>query len=190
MTPDIYDRGWTPARAGARQSVGRALAGLRGPTALATGALGLVGAVLWTIASQAPPVTFQRCVAPERNLAWVGVHLALLRQQPGCSEGQLAINAGPGQFAGLVVIIAAPALVANLFLLLSAVGVGFALRLLLAHAADAVRPLWRRLLDRPALLLPRRRVVPVPPAVDGRPRSWQLDRSPVLRRGPPALLAF
>lgn len=190
MRPDIYDRGWVVAPRRLRLPVGRfrAVGRLR---SVAGGVAALVGVVLWAAAAmlwaavqQLPPVMVQRCMTPERHLAWVGVHLALLRERPGCATGQLALDAGPGHIVGLVVIIAAPTLLANLFMVLGAVGVGVALRTLLARAADAVRPLWRRIPWRRPVLLPRRRLQP-PVADERRPRAWQLDRSPVLRRGPP-----
>ncbi len=185
----MHDRGWVPAVGRARPIAGDLWAWLRGGMATVSGMALLISAVLWTLARQAPPVMFQRCVTPDRHLAWIGVHLALLRERPGCATGQLAFDAGPGHIAGLVVIIAAPTLLANLFMLFSAVGVGVAIRALLARAAEAVRPLWHKLVGQ-APILPMAPVAAPPRGVGRRLRAWQLDRSPVLRRGPPVQLAF
>ncbi len=182
MRPDIYHHGWVVAPRRRRLPLDRFWAVLGGMAAL-------VGSVLWTLAQQVPPVMVQRCVTPERHLAWIGVHLALLRERPGCGTGQLAFDAGPGHIAGLVIIIAAPTLLANLFIVLGAVGVGVAMRTLLARAAEAVRPLWRTMSRPRPMVLPRRAAEP-PLGFERRMRAWQLDRSPVLRRGPPARLAF
>lgn len=153
---------------------------------MAGGCAALAGAVLWILGTIAPLVSFQRCVSPDPRLAWIGVHLTVLRPDPGCNSGQLALNAGPGHTVGLVVMVAVPVLVANLLTALGAIGFWVAARRLVARVADAVRRVWPRLPEaaRAIALGVQRLSTP-----QGRRsiRGWQLDRSPVLRRGPPAL---
>ena len=153
---------------------------------MAGGCAALAGAVLWILGTIAPLVSFQRCVSPDPRLAWIGVHLTVLRPDPGCNSGQLALNAGPGHTVGLVVMVAVPVLVANLLTALGAIGFWVAARRLVARVADAVRRVWPRLPEaaRAIALGVQRLSTP-----QGRRsiRRWQLDRSPVLRRGPPAL---
>ncbi|MEU5942572.1 hypothetical protein ABZ807_26125 [Micromonospora sp. NPDC047548] len=150
----------------------------------------LVSAVLWMVARQAPPVTVARCVSADRPWAWLGVHLALLREHPDCAAGQYALDASPGHTAGLVVMVAAPTLLLNLCTGLSMVGVWVTLRALLASAAEAVGRLWSRLPAQPRLARGVHRAAPLPRTSGQSLRAWQLDRSPVLRRGPPILSAL
>ncbi|MFJ8580951.1 hypothetical protein [Micromonospora sp. NPDC093277] len=145
----------------------------------------LVGAVLWMVARQAPPVTVSRCVSADGPWAWLGVHLALLREHPDCAAGQYAVDAGPGHSVGLVVMVAAPALLLNLCTVLGLVGVWVSVRALLAGAAEAVGRLWPRLPAWSRLAPGVRLVAPGPHGPGQSLRAWQLDRSPVLRRGPP-----
>ncbi|MFU8875648.1 hypothetical protein [Micromonospora sp. SL4-19] len=150
----------------------------------------LVGAVVWMVARQAPAVTVTRCVSADGPWAWLGVHLALLREHPDCAAGQYALDASPGHTVGLVVMVAAPALLLNLCTVLGMVGVWVTLRALLSGAAEAVGRLWPRLPAQPRLAPDMRRAAPRPWR-SGQPlRAWQLDRSPVLRRGPRILSAL
>jgi hypothetical protein len=145
----------------------------------------LVSAVMWMVARQVPPVTITRCVSADGPWAWLGVHLALLHEHPDCAAGQYALDASPGHTVGLVVMVAAPALLLNLCTVLSVVGVWVALRALLARAAEAVGRLWPRLPAQPRLARGLRRAAPRPRRSGQSLRAWQLDCSPVLRRGPP-----
>jgi len=149
------------------------------------GAAPLVSVVVWMLARQAPPVTVTRCVSADGPWAWLGVHLALLRENSDCAAGQYALDASPGRTVGLVVMVAAPALLLNLCTVLSMVGVWVTLRALLASAAEAVGRLWPRLPAPPRLAPGMRRAASRPRGSGQSLRAWQLDRSPVLRRGPP-----
>ncbi len=136
----------------------------------------------------APFVTFGRCLSPSRDLAQLGVHLQLLRQDPRCGADELALGASPGRVMGIAVIVALPTLLLNLVATLGLVGFGLALRRLLTRVAEIVRRVWPRLPGTsrpPAQGRPR----PVEPAEGFLAFAWQLDRSPVLRRGPPAWCA-
>lgn len=168
-------------RGGRRMSAGR-LAMLVG------GLLAVVGAVAWMAAHLIPIVAVGRCVSPDPPLAWLGVHLALLQEHPDCSAGQLALDAGPGHAAGLVVMVTVPTLLTNLLTALGAVGWWVALRAVAARAGALLRRLWPVLptLLRPVVAAGARPVVVQAPLR----RPWQLDRSPVVRRGPPASVCW
>ncbi|MEV8511466.1 hypothetical protein [Dactylosporangium sp. NPDC051484] len=157
--------------------------------ALAVGMVAVLGSAAWMVAHRAPLVAVRRCVSPNEPLAWLGVHLEVLREHPGCAEGQLALSAGPGHAAGLVLMVAVPTLLTNLATVLGALGVWAALRVLLARASAVVGRLWPRPPAVRAVADGRRQ-----PAAPRWPaelvlRAWQLDRSPVCRRGPPVRTA-
>lgn len=145
-----------------------------------------LGAASCLLAERVPLPAVWRCVKPDDRLAWLGVHLELLRNDPGCGPGRYALNAGPGHVTGIVVMVAIPTLVTNLATVLSAVAVWAALRTTLVRAAAVIGRLWPRL---PAPdQVPAAPVAALPAAwAPGRsPRPRWLDRSPVRRRGPPA----
>lgn len=145
-----------------------------------------LSAAICFLTERVPLPAVQRCVKPDDQLAWLAVHLELLRDDPGCGPDRYALNAGPGHTDGVVVMVAIPALLVNLATVLTAVGVGAALRTALVRAGAVIDRLWPR--------LARLDTAPVAPLAtrpaswaSGRlPRAWQLDRSPVRRRGPPA----
>jgi hypothetical protein len=145
-----------------------------------------LGAAICLLTDRIPLPAVQRCVKPDDHLAWLGVHLQLLRNDPGCGPGQYALNGAPGHATGLVVMVAIPTLLANLATVLAAVGVWAALRTALVRAAAVLGRLWPSL---PAPDSAPAAQLAAPPAAwaPGRLlRAWQLDRSPVRRRGPPA----
>jgi len=145
-----------------------------------------LGAAICLLAARAPLPAVRRCVKPDDHLAWLGVHLELLRNDPGCGPGQYALNAGPGHAIGIVVMVAIPTLVTNLATVLAAVGVWAALRTALVRAAAVIGRLWPRLpAPDPALAAPLA-ALPAAWAPERLTRAWQLERSPVRRRGPPA----
>jgi hypothetical protein len=149
-------------------------------------AIGVLLNVALRVAAHVPALSVQRCVSPNEPLAWLGVHLEMLRESPGCGAGQLAWQPGTGRTAELALMVTVPALLTNLGLVLGAAGLWAALRAVPAGAMAVFGRLWRRL---PAVgpVLPAHR-----PLVTGRwpaarvPRAWQLDRSSVRRRGPPS----
>ncbi|GAA2626057.1 hypothetical protein Adu01nite_43860 [Paractinoplanes durhamensis] len=163
------------------------MAGAAGRRLMAVFAVAI--AVLLNVATRVvehtPALSVRRCVSPDAPLAWLGVHLRVLREGPGCGAGQLAWHPGSGHTTELVLMVTVPALLANLGLVLGAVGVWAALRAVPSRAAAVFGRLCRRL---PGVgpVLPTLR-----PLGTGRwpamrvPRAWQLDRSPVCRRGPP-----
>jgi hypothetical protein len=126
-----------------------------------------------------------RCVAPDAHLAWLGVHLDVLHNDPACGSGGYALGADHGYPTGIVLMVAVPALLANLATVLSAAGVWAALRGVLVRAATLVGQLWPRLVRDPAAANTCG-AAPTAWAPGGLARAWQLERSPVRRRGPPA----
>jgi len=146
-----------------------------------------LGAAICLLTYRVPLPSMQRCVTPDHGLAWLGLHLELLRNDPGCGPGHYALNAGSGAAPRIVLMVALPSLLANLATVLSAAGVWAALHTVLARSAVVIGRLWPRLPPTyPAPAAP----LAAPPAtwVPGRLLlSWQLDHSPVRRRGPPPL---
>lgn len=157
---------------------------------LASLGLLLVGAAAWMAVVQAPVVALQRCVSPDGPFAWLGVHLALLREHPDCADGLLALDVNSRPVVGLVIMVAVPTLLANVFMVLGLSGIWLTIRSLLARAAAAVRPWWHRPPCVWCVNGLQRRDLPSLRAFEKSMPEWQLDRSPVLRRGPPRLLAF
>ncbi|MBO3736579.1 hypothetical protein [Actinoplanes flavus] len=144
----------------------------------------LITAIAWLLSHQLPMVAVQRCMAPDRRLAWLGIHLALLREHAECAAGQMALDVSPGRIAGIVVLVAVPQLLGNLFTLAGAAGLWAMLRVVLAGAAAALGRLSPRLHVHVIAAAGSCRPV-LDPAWGLSLRPWQLDRSPVRRRGPP-----
>lgn len=151
-------------------------------------ALVLVLVLCWAFAQRSPHVALH-CVSQTDSHAWSGVYLRVLLERP-CGPGQSAMAALRGIPVGFVVVVAIPTLLGNLLTLLGALGAFAAVRVVLARAASALGLLVPR--------IPTSGWVPEQPVRSTRCRwpgrqrlrSMQLDRSPVLRRGPPPRYAF
>ncbi len=128
-------------------------------------------------------VAVPHCVSTDPRVAWLGVQFALLRRDGSCSNGLLAYHPGVGH-EGLVLIVTIPTLLINLWGLFGAVGFWVALRRLASRAAETSRRRWPRLPE-PLKIDLTGRVAP-PTAVERPLRAWQMERSVVRRRGPPA----
>lgn len=159
------------------------------PGTLCAGAL--AGLAAWMVSQVVPLVTplvtVEPCVAPDRPLAWLGVHLSLLHVDPhGCASGELAVGPDAAQGAWVTIMVTAPTLAMNLLTTAGAIGCWTLVHSWVAVVSGLLRRLWRAPASPPhlpAALSPP--LFPLPVTVTYR----RAEHSPVLRRGPPAPLA-
>lgn len=154
-----------------------------GAVALAATVVGVLAALPGLLVRHGSVVLHQ-CVPAEGTAGWLGLRLALLRAEPDCPSGTLAVGGEPRQVLGVVVMVALPLLAAHL--VAAAVGIGLAARLhrVVRSAAALLAGVVRRLPGLPGLVVRRLRPA-VAAAVARAPRGEPVLGPP--RRGPPAL---
>lgn len=127
-------------------------------------------------------VLVHQCVTGDGAAGWLGLRLALLRLDPACPDGGLAVGGDGHQVMGVVVMVALPALLAHV----AAAGIGLSLLARLrgaVHAAVALLSAVVRALPVPVRVVVRRvrlalADVEPPVLIDVVGSAWS-------RRGPP-----
>lgn len=150
------------------------------------GGLGLLVSGLLPVVAAAGSgaVQIARCLPVSGGLGQLGMHVTLLRADPACPTGTLALNGDSEAMLAVALVISLPALLGGLAMIAGTAAV-------LAAGRSALRWLsmlvpWRRL-PTTAGVLPRRRLRPLIAS-----SAWPLRRIEAFawhRRGPPVVAA-